>query len=125
MNSPGSCAPSAFFLPSGRGGRQHPGMPSITTEISHSLPVPEASERVKGLMTRLRRTYAGRIRDVDESWGGDRGDFSFTLSGARIKGSTDVAPDRVRVRVEIPLLALAFKSSIQQTIRDEVRSCLS
>lgn len=100
-------------------------MPSLTTEVSHSLPVPDASQRVKGLMARLRLRYAGRIHDVDEWWGGDRGDFSFTLSGAKIKGSTDVTPTTVRVRVEIPLLAMAFKSSIQQTIRSEVQGCLS
>ena len=76
-------------------------------------------------MARLRLRYAGRIHDVDEWWGGDRGDFSFTLSGAKIKGSTDVSPTTVRVRVEIPLLAMAFKSSIQQTIRTEVQGCLS
>jgi hypothetical protein len=29
------------------------------------------------------------------------------------------------VRVEIPLLAMAFRSSIEQTIRTEVQGCLS
>ena len=100
-------------------------MPSLTTEVSHTLPVPDAAQRIKGLMTRLRLKYAGRIHDVDEWWGGSRGDFSFTLSGAKIKGTTEVLPTSVQVRVEIPFLAMAFKSSIQQTIRTEVQGCLS
>jgi len=105
--------------------RHHPAMPSVTTEVPHSLPVPDAAQRVKGLMARLRLKYAGRIHDVDEWWGGDRGDFSFTLSGVRIKGAADVLPTSVRVRVELPLIAMAFRASIEQSVREEVRGCLS
>ena len=99
-------------------------MPSLTTDVPHALPVPAASRRTKGLIARLRLRYAGRLHDVDERWDGDRGDFEFTLSGMRIRGSTEVLPGSVRVRVELPLLAMAFRSSIEQAIRAEVAGCL-
>ena len=42
-----------------------------------------------------------------------------------IKGRTaDVLGDSVRMRLELPAIAMMFKSSIEQSIRGEVQACL-
>ncbi len=99
-------------------------MPSVTTEVPHSLPVVQATQRVKGLMTRLRAKYGSRLSDVDEWWGADRGDFSFALSGVRVKGVVDVLPQAIRARIELPLAAMLFRASIESAIRQELAASL-
>ena len=99
-------------------------MPSVDTEVAHNLPVADAALRVRGLMTRLRARYDGKITNVDEWWGADRGDFSFSFSGLRIKGTVDVLPGRVRARVELPLAALPFRGTIRDAVHDQLAACL-
>ena len=99
-------------------------MPSLSLSVPHSLPAAEATSRLKGLTARLRARYADKVDDVDEWWGKDRGDFSITLSGVKVKGDADVRDDAVRIRVELPMIAMAFKSSVESAIRTEVQACL-
>ena len=100
-------------------------MPSLSLSIPHSLSVEDATTRLKGLTSRLRARHAGKIDDIDESWGKDRGDFSITLSGVKVKGDADVRSDSVRMRLDLPLIAMAFKSSIESAIKTEVAACLA
>lgn len=99
-------------------------MPSLTVSVPHSLTPEEATTRLKGLTARLRARHADKIDDVDEWWGQNRGDFSITLSGVKVKGDADVLDDTVRMRMDLPLIAMAFKSSIESAIRTEVQACL-
>ncbi len=99
-------------------------MPTLRTEVTHSLPVADAVLRLRGLASRLRARHAGRIDDVDEWWGRDRGELRLTLSGVRVKADVDVQADRVCVRAEVPLLALAFRGAIEDAVRSEIRTCL-
>ncbi len=99
-------------------------MAGLTVTVPHSLERDEATRRVKGLMSRLRQRYAGRIRDVDEWWGKTNGDFSFELMGQKIKGTVDVAHAEVRTRLDLPFAALMFRGTIESTVKTELRACL-
>jgi len=99
-------------------------MPSLQIDVSHSHSVADAVTRMKGLTSRLRLRFAGKIDDVDEWWGKDRGDFSITISGVKVKGSADVLADSVRVRLELPAIAMMFKASIEESVKGEVQACL-
>jgi len=99
-------------------------MPSLSLSVTHALTAEQATSRLKGLTARLRARHADKIDDVDEWWGKDRGDFTLTISGVKVKGDADVSDDAVRLRVDLPLIAMAFKSSIESAIRTEVQACL-
>lgn len=99
-------------------------MPSLSLSVPHSLTADEATTRLKGLTARLRARFADKIDDVDEWWGKDRGDFSITISGVKVKGDADVRDDSVRLRMDLPMIAMAFKSSIESAVRTEVQACL-
>jgi len=72
----------------------------------------------------VRSRYAGKIDDVDEWWGKDRGEFTISISGVKVKGTADVLGDSVRMRLELPAIAMMFKSSIEASIKGEVQACL-
>jgi hypothetical protein len=99
-------------------------MPSLSLSVPHALAAEEATTRLKGLTKRLRARYADKMDDVDEWWGKNRGDFTLTISGVKVKGDADVGDDAVRLRVDLPFIAMAFKSSIESAIRTEVQACL-
>jgi len=100
-------------------------MPSLQIDVPHALSTEDATTRMKGLTSRLRARYAGKIDDVDEWWAKDRGEFTISISGVKVKGSADVASDSVRMRLDLPMMAMMFKSTIEDSIRSEVKACLA
>jgi hypothetical protein len=46
----------------------------------------EALTRIQGLLEQLRKEQAGTISDVNETWNGNEGEFSFSAKGFDLSG---------------------------------------
>lgn len=99
-------------------------MPKIQVEENHTLGQKIALERIKNLLESLKADFGQNINDLKENWNGSSGDFSFRAMGMKVEGQVMVGHDLVKLEGKIPLAALPFKSTIENTIREEIKKLL-
>jgi hypothetical protein len=99
-------------------------MTKMTISVPHNLGAGEAQNRIKNLVGNLKKQFGGQIDDVQESWNGNRGNFSFKAMGMAVDGNILVQPDSVNLEGNLPLSAMPFKGTIERTIKDQLSSLL-
>jgi hypothetical protein len=99
-------------------------MPTLDVNIEHSLIQSVALERIKSLLSKLKNEYGNMISDLNESWSGTGGNFSFKAMGMLVEGIITVDSKSVHLDGKIPFAALPFKSKIEKTIIDEAGKLL-
>lgn len=99
-------------------------MARIQISEPHQLSQQEATQRVQQLLDELRTRFADQIGDLHQTWHGSSAEFSFKLRGFLVKGSLHVAAAEVQIEGGLPLLALPFRSIVEQAIRQQARQLL-
>jgi putative polyhydroxyalkanoate system protein len=99
-------------------------MPHVKVEIPHQLGEEEAARRLKDKSDLLRESYGSQISDLQQQWNGNVLSYSFKTMGVAIKGSLTAGPSDVKIDVELPWLAMAFRGTIESKVRDEVGKLL-
>lgn len=99
-------------------------MANLNMTVPHQLPEEEALKRIKSLFTKLRDEQKGTIDDVQESWDGNTGKFSFTAKGFDLSGSIKVNPDGIDIDADLPFAVSLFKGTIKQVINDKASELL-
>ena len=100
-------------------------MPSIKMDVPHQLGQEEASNRLKGLLEKVRDRYGNQVSNLNESWDNNTLTFSFKTYGFDINGNVAVESDKVELEGGLPFAAVAFKGKIEQTIREELEKVLT
>lgn len=100
-------------------------MPSLNIVVPHSLPLEEAAERLKTLLTKIKDKYAGQISNLEEKWGENSGEFSFSTMGFKTSGKINLDPNQVTIDGHLPLAAALFKGQIETAIRDQITKTLA
>lgn len=100
-------------------------MPSSTVTVQHQLGKDEALRRIKGMLDEAQTKGGGRISDLQESWTGDNGTYSFKAGGFKVNGSIKVGDSNVEIDLDYPLAARPFKSTIESTLRDRTEALLA
>jgi len=100
-------------------------MPGIKVDVEHTLSQDIATERVKGLLNKLKVDYGDMIQEMKESWNGNSSNFSFKVMGMSVNGNLSVSSSVVTLDGQIPLAALPFKKTIEGKIREEALKLLS
>lgn len=99
-------------------------MPSFKTAVPHGLSKDEASQRMKGLLEKVRSRYGDQVSDLEETWEGDTLKYSFKTYGFKIKGEVEVTDKNVELKGDLPIAAMPFKGRIEQSISEEVGKAL-
>jgi hypothetical protein len=100
-------------------------MPGIKVDVAHSLTQEVATERVKGLLNKLKDDYGDTIQDLKEDWNGSSANFSFKAMGMAVKGIVKVDAAFLSLDGQIPLTALPFKKMIETKIKEEAIKLLA
>lgn len=100
-------------------------MPSFCTEVRNPLGKDRGAERLKGFMEQVADRYRDQVSQVDGQWNDNQLRFSLTTYGFHIKGEVTVEEDLVRLRGDLPLVAMAFRAKIEQSIASELEKALS
>lgn len=100
-------------------------MPSLKLSVPHRLSQEDASNRLRNFITEMKAQYGKQAQNVQESWSGNTGKFSFEVMGMAIAGVLDIAPGEVLMEAQIPMAALPFKGRIESQIRDKITSLLA
>jgi len=94
-------------------------MPKIKVEIEHSISMEQAVTRIKGLLSKLKNDYQDMISELTENWTGNGSDFSFKVMGMKVKGNLVITPTLVSLNGDLPFVAIPFKKTIEDKIREE------
>ena len=92
-------------------------MPKLTIGIPHTLGQEAATERLKGILEKMKERYQSQISDLAESWQGNVLSYGFKTFGIAIKGTMDVQPTEVKVDADLPFAAMMFKGRIEQELK--------
>ena len=99
-------------------------MSKLNISVPHKLSREEATQRIKGLLSQMKREYGDSIKDLDEDWSGDFCRFRFSIMGSSITGTLDILSDEVRIDGDLPFAASFFKGKIEETIREKASDLL-
>ena len=99
-------------------------MPKIELNIPHSLTKDEALNRIQQFLPLLKAEHFDKIKDLEESWNGNTGEFRFKISGFKVSGTLQVGEDFVLITGELPFAALLFKGQIEDNIRTKAMELL-
>ena len=99
-------------------------MPKIELNIPHELSQTEALTRIQNFLSELKNEHTDQIKDLEESWNGNTGDFKFKISGFNVSGTLQVGEDNVNITGELPFAALLFRGQIENAIREKAMELL-
>jgi hypothetical protein len=100
-------------------------MPSLKLTFPHQLGQPEAAERLKILLSRVKEKYQDQVTNLQESWNDNTLTFSFSTYGFKVNGDVVVQPTEVQLDGQIPMAAMIFKGKIEGAIREQLAKVLA
>jgi len=100
-------------------------MPRATVVVPHQLGQETALQRIQGKAEAVKAAFGGDVKDLHDEWHDNKMDFSFKASGFKISGAMLVQASDVRVDIELPLLAMAFKGMVERKVQEELGKILS
>lgn len=100
-------------------------MPGSKVTVQHQLGKEEALRRIKGMLENAETKGDGRISDMQETWNGDTGTYSFKAGGFKVSGTIKVRDTDVEIDLDYPMAARPFKSKIESTLRDRTEALLA
>jgi len=92
-------------------------MPKLTVNVPHTLGQQAATERLQGILEKMKERYQDKFSDLEESWLGNVLSFGFKTFGFGIKGTMDVQPEEVKVDADLPFAAMMFKGKIETELK--------
>jgi putative polyhydroxyalkanoate system protein len=100
-------------------------MPNLTASIPHQLTRAEAKRRIQNQIGVLRQQQGTVLRDLKETWTGDRMDFSAAAMGQSISGRLTVDDHAVHVDVALPWLLSMVAGTVKQRLEQQVKQILA
>ena len=100
-------------------------MPKLSMSVPHSLGQEEASQRLKQKFSSIKETYKDQVSDLEEEWNGNVLNFRFTTYGVTIKGDVTAAPSDVKVKADLPMVAMMLKGTIERQISEQLGKLLA
>jgi hypothetical protein len=99
-------------------------MPTLEMTIPHDLPQQEALQRIKNLLSETKREHGDKIQNLEETWNGNEGNFSFKAQGYDISGTMIVNPSSIELKGNIPFAVALFKGRITKAINEKAAQLL-
>jgi hypothetical protein len=93
-------------------------MAKMNFDIPHQLSQQEALERIKKLLSEAKKNYGNQIENLQETWEGNTGQFSFSAKGFDLSGSLTVQPNTIELRGDVPFAVSLFKGKIERMIQE-------
>lgn len=100
-------------------------MPKMSVNVPHQLDQEQATERLKGILEKIKERYQGQVSDLHEDWQGNVLNYAFKTFGFNVKGAMHVEPQQVRVEGDLPFAAMMFKGRIEQELKTTLERWLS
>ncbi len=100
-------------------------MPSIRVSLSHALDPAEAMRRLRQRYDSVKAAYQAHVSDLEEAWDHDSVSCRFRALGQQFQGTLKAEPGEVRIDMEVPLMAMIFRGTIESRVREELGKLLA
>jgi putative polyhydroxyalkanoic acid system protein len=99
-------------------------MPDMTASIPHQLTRSEAKQRIQDQIALVRQRHGGVVTSLQETWTGDRLQFSANAAGQSLSGHLTVDDQMVHLTVHLPWFLSILAGSIRHRLEAEGRQLL-
>lgn len=96
-------------------------MAKILIEYFHNAGVTKAKEVIDETISKNSRKFSDSIEDLDKKWQNYSLIFSGKAKGISVSGVVNVQDDKIEIEVNIPFIAIPFKSKIKESILYELK----
>ena len=100
-------------------------MPTIKISVPHQLGTDEAKRRITTLISETKAQFGQEVSNLQESWNGEQGNFSFSARGFSVSGNVLVEATNARMDINLPFAAMLFKGKIEKEISSRAKVLLS
>ena len=100
-------------------------MPAFNIDVPHSLGKDTAVEKLKSFLGNVEEKFKDQISSIDGEWNDNVLSFNFTTYGFTISGTMTVEEEIARMEGQLPFAAMAFRGTIEDSIRKEVEKTLA
>ena len=100
-------------------------MPAFNIDVPHSLGQEAAVEKLKSFLGNVQEKFKDQISAIDGEWTDNVLEFNFTTYGFSISGTMTVEEEVARMEGQLPFAAVAFRGTIQDSIRKEIEKTLN
>ncbi len=90
----------------------------VVIDIAHELDRVEAHRRLKNGFGKIRDQLGVGMLGFEESWEGDRLNFSARALGQSLAGRVDVMEKSVRIELDLPWALAVLAETLQRRVRD-------
>jgi hypothetical protein len=98
---------------------------TVSIILPHNLPQAEVRVRIDSALAEMRRVYPAYAGTLQETWAGDRMDFSLSAMGQAVTGRIDVLPATLKVEIDLPMFLAMLADAIRNRVETEGRKLLS
>lgn len=100
-------------------------MAGFNAAVPNPVGQPRAVELLKSFIEQMRSQYGDQVEDLEGEWIAEQLRFSFTTMGFDIKGNLFVEEKEVRIQGTLPMMAVMFRGTVEQRIKDELNKLLA
>lgn len=101
-------------------------MPKLVKSIPHQLGQQEAVSRIKSAVEKEKIAKSNIVSASTDEWISDHEMvFSMTIFGYNIHGDLDVSPSDVKIKLDLPVVAVMVKGMIESQLESEINKLLS
>jgi hypothetical protein len=100
-------------------------MPDLTASVPHQLTRAEAKRRIQERIGAVRQQHAALVTNLQETWTGDRLEFSLTAMGQAVSGHLTVDDQAVHLTVALPWLLRMLVGTLKSQIEQQGRVLLN
>jgi len=100
--------------------------PNVMVERKVMISTELAKEKINGLTEVLAKKYSSLFHDLEKSWNEEHDTLTFSLMsfGFHVVGQIEIRETSAKLKVQLPMLAMAFKDQIINAVDKEVGTLL-
>ena len=96
----------------------------FVVSIPHQLGAVEAKRRLETGIEQVKEQYVGKFALLNDSWAGNRLDFTISAVAQTVSGVLDVGDDQVVLSVQLPWVLALLAEKIQPLIQKKAHLML-
>lgn len=98
---------------------------SLDVAVPHQLGRAAARARIEARLPEIAGSLPAFVEKPEGAWRGDVFEFGFSALRRHISGRIAVLDRTVEITADLPLIALAFRRTIAETVRSRCEAVLS
>jgi len=99
-------------------------VPKLSFVVPHTLDQSDVVARLRNESDVLRSSFSDQVTNLEEVWEDHTLRFRFTVFGMSVDGHLTVEPTQVSTTANVPLVAMMFRSTIEEKVRGRLEELL-